>query len=115
MAEETFNPDGYVGDPIMSTGDAIEGAACVGLARWLTSKPAGDLGRRVVGQEANLAAVNVLCADSAPPTFYGLSEGDDALLWERAVESWMLLHSIGRATRRIVAADEVRHWWRGDI
>lgn len=109
MAEEVFNPTGSEGDPLASVEDAIELAACVGLARWLTDRRPDVIAVELDGSGTELWFVNRLTTDG----FQAAMEPDDPELWARAREAWALLNSVSRAEHRVVSADEARHWTRG--
>lgn len=113
VADELFNPAGPEGEPLQSLADAIEGAACVGLARWLSNNRPHVVAVEIDGSGTDVSFINALTVQPESPTLTAVGLTDDPGLWARVVESWHLLATVGRATHRIVSADEARHWRRG--
>lgn len=113
MPDELFNPAGSAGEPLGSLEDAVEATACIGLALWLSDNRPSILAVEIDGQGGAMWFVNVLELDADEPSMRSVEEGEDAQLWSRALESWELLLSVGRATRHLISTDEANHWKRG--
>jgi hypothetical protein len=113
VPDEVFNPPGADGAPLQSIEDAIEAAACVALARWLADHRPDVVAVEFDGTSVGVSSIRALTVQTEP-SMTNVAEVDEPDLWARVTESWELLLSIGRATHRVVAADEARNWQRGD-